>query len=337
MSSAQLPRAVFAMDPVHLPLLFPAPLMARLQRTARIDPAVVVRDFASPETASVLETADVLITGWGCPRLGADAAAAAPRLSAVLHAAGSVRTLVGDTLWERGVTVSSAVAGNALPVAEYSLAMILLAGKDAFAHREHFRAARTPPVPEHLMATGNFGRRVGVIGASRVGRRLLELLRPHDFEVLLYDPYVTAADAAALGAELLPLDDLLRRSDIVTLHAPDIPETRHMLDRGRLALIRDGAVLINTSRGALVDHEALTDELVGGRLHAILDVTEPEPLPAGSPLYTLPNVFLTPHIAGSLGNELERLGRIVVGELERMAAGLSPEHEVRRADLVRVA
>lgn len=96
-------------------------------------------------------------------------------------------------------------------------------------------------------------------------------------------------------------------------------------------------MLINTSRGALVDPDALTDELVSGRLRAVLDVTEPEPLPAGSPLYRLPNVFLTPHIAGSLGNELERLGRIVVEELERVVTGVGLEHEVRYADMARVA
>jgi phosphoglycerate dehydrogenase-like enzyme len=170
-----------------------------------------------------------------------------------------------------------------------------------------------------------------------VGRRLLELLRPFEFEILLYDPYVDAVEAAALGARAVSLEELLRGSDIVSLHAPDTPETQHMVDRAGLALMRDGGVLINTSRGALVDHDALTDELVSGRLSAILDVTEPEPLPAESPLHALPNVFLTPHIAGSLGNELERLGRIVVEELERLAQGLPPAHEVRHADLTRVA
>ena len=117
------------------------------------------------------------------------------------------------------------------------------------------------------------------------------------------------------------------------MHAPDIPETYRMLGRERLALIPDGGVLINTSRGALVDPDALTDELVGGRISAVLDVTEPEPLPADSPLYHLPNVFLTPHIAGSLGNELARLGGTVVEELERLATGLPPAHGVRRAAL----
>jgi phosphoglycerate dehydrogenase-like enzyme len=325
------------MDPVHLPRLFPDPLMARLRRTAELDPALVVRDFADPAAAGTLARADVLITGWGCPRLDERALSAVPGLRAVLHAAGSVRSLVGDALWQRGVTVSSAVTANALPVAEYTLAMILLTGKDAFGHRERYRAGHAFPSPAETAAIGNLGRRVGVIGASRVGRRLLELLRPYDFEVLLYDPYVDAAEAAALGARQVALEELLRGSDVVTLHAPDIPETHHMLDRGALALIRDGGVLINTSRGALVDQDALVDELVSGRLSAVLDVTDPEPLPADSPLHTLPNVFLTPHIAGSLGNELARLGRIVVEELERLAQGLPPAHRVRHADLARVA
>ncbi|MEU0068357.1 hydroxyacid dehydrogenase [Streptomyces sp. NPDC006332] len=337
MPSPQPPRAVFAMDPVHLPLLFPPPLMTRLAKAAELDPALVIRDFADPAAADALADAEVLITGWGCPRLDTGVLATAPRLRTVLHAAGSVRSLVGEALWARGITVSSAVTGNALPVAEYTLAMILLAGKDTFTHRERFRADHTYPRPAETASIGNVGRRIGVIGASRVGRRLLELLRPFDFSVLLHDPYVSPAEAAALGAELLPLEDLLAQSDIVSLHAPDIPETYRMLDAGRLALIRDGGVLVNTSRGALIDPDALTGELVSGRLHAILDVTEPEPLPADSPLYRLPNVFLTPHIAGSLGNELERLGRIVVEELERLVAGLPPAHEVRHSDLARVA
>jgi len=337
MPSPQSPRAVFAMDPVHLPLLFPPPLMTRLSEAVVLDPALVVQDFTDPVAADALARAEVLITGWGCPRLDEGVLAAVPRLRTVLHAAGSVRSLVGEAVWDHGVTVSSAVTGNALPVAEYTLAMILLSGKDTFDHRERFRATHAYPSPTETAATGNVGRRIGVIGASRVGRRLLELLKPFDFTVLLHDPYVSAAEATALGAELLSLDDLLRHSDIVSLHAPDIPETYRMLDAARLGLIRDGGVLINTSRGALVDPDALTDELVSGRLHAILDVTEPEPLPAGSPLYRLPNVFLTPHIAGSLGNELGRLGEIVVEELERLTSGRQLAHEVRHADLARVA
>jgi phosphoglycerate dehydrogenase-like enzyme len=337
MPQAPLPQAVFAMDPVHLPRLFPPRALRRVEQLVRIDTQLVVRDLADPAAEAALSGAEVLITGWGCPALGAEALAAAPGLRAVLHAAGSVRQLIGDALWERGVVVSSAAAANALPVAEYTLAVILLAGKDAFGIRERFRAGHAHLSPAETAHLGNVGRRVGVIGASRVGRRVLELLRPFDLRVSLYDPYVSEAEAAALGVELLPLDDLLCNSDIVSLHAPDIPATQRMLDRARLALIPDGGVLVNTSRGALVDSVALTDELVSGRIGAVLDVTEPEPLPAESPLYRLPNVFLTPHIAGSLGNELERLGGTVAEELERYAAGLPLAHQVLRADLARVA
>ncbi|BBC29656.1 putative glycerate dehydrogenase [Streptomyces graminofaciens] len=328
-----LPSAVFAMDPMHLPELFPSPLMTRLRQLVTVDPGLVVQDFTDPAAVRALARAEVLITGWGCPHLGADVLAAAPRLRTVLHAAGSVRSLIGDAVWERGVTVSSAVRANALPVAEYTLAAILFAGKDAFGLRERFRTEHAYPAPDEYLAVGNLGRRVGIIGASRVGRRVLELLRPFDLSAGLYDPYVDEAEATALGAVSLSLDELLRTSDVVSVHAPDTPETHRMLSRERLALIPDGGVLINTSRGALVDPEALTDELVGGRISAVLDVTEPEPLPADSPLYRLPNVFLTPHIAGSLGNELARLGGTVVEELERLAAGLPLSHGVRRGEL----
>ncbi|WP_425246970.1 hydroxyacid dehydrogenase [Streptomyces sp. NEAU-NA10] len=289
--------------------------------------------WTSVLVAEALGRAEVLVTGWGCPHLGAETLAAAPRLRAVLHADGSVRHLVGEPFWERGLTLSSAVQANALPVAEYTLAMILLAGKDAFGLRERFRAEHGHPAPTEYAGVGNLGRRVGLIGASRVGRRVLELLRPLDLAVSLYDPYVEAGEAAELGAVPLDLDELLSTSDIVSVHAPDIPQTHRMLNRERLALIPDGGVLINTSRGALIDHTALTDELVSGRLSAILGVTDLEPLPSNSPLSRLPNVFLTPHIVGSLGNEPARLGGTVVTELERMATGLPPAHPVHRAEL----
>ena len=329
------PAALFAMSPENLPRLFPPRLLDRLSDRVRIDTGLVLDGFDRPEAADALATAEFLITGWGCPPIDQRVLDAAPRLRAVLHAAGSVRFMIAHSCWDRGLLVSSAAAANAIPVAEYTLAAILLAGKNAFRLRDSLSDERLDPHADQT--AGNYRRRIGVIGASRVGRRLLELLRPFDLAISLSDPYVEPAEAAELGVALLPLDDLLRDSDIVTLHAPDLPQTYRMLDRRRLALIRDGATLINTSRGALIDPDALTDELVSGRLNAVLDVTEPEPLPADSPLHRLPNVFLTPHIAGSLGNELERLGSTVVDEVARLVDGLPLRHEVLEADLDRVA
>jgi phosphoglycerate dehydrogenase-like enzyme len=175
------------------------------------------------------------------------------------------------------------------------------------------------------------------VSASKIGRRVLELLRPFDFTVLLHDPYVDEAEAAALGARLVEIDELVARADVVSVHAPDLPETEHLINAERLALMRDGTVVVNTSRGRLVDTDALTDELLNGRLSAVIDVTHPEPLPAHSPLYDLPNVFLTPHVAGSHGNELSRMGLFMVEEAERYVAGEPLLHRVDPETLGRQA
>ena len=159
----------------------------------------------------------------------------------------------------------------------------------------------------------------------------MELLGEYDLELVISDPFLSAAEAAALGARKVELDELCSVSDIVSLHAPELPETRHLLDERRLRLIRDGATVINTARGSLAGTEALTRHLESGRLNAVLDVVDPVPEP-GSRLFTLPNVFLTPHVAGSFGNELHRLGDHAVAELERyVASGLfaDPRHRTR--------
>ncbi|KOV83591.1 MULTISPECIES: hydroxyacid dehydrogenase [unclassified Streptomyces] len=331
------PQALFAMTARNTPLVFPPELLARLRACVEIDPALVAHDFTGARVREVLARTEILITGWGCPRLDAAVLDAAPKLRAVLHAAGSVKGFTTPEVWQRGIAVSSAAAANAVPVAEYTLAVILLTGKDVFALRDRLRDRRAFPYGDVLPGIGNHGRRVGIVGASRIGRRLLELLRPYDLAVTLADPYVDAAEAARLGVPLLPLDELLRTSDIVTLHAPQTAETRHLIGARELALMPTGSVLVNTARGALVDHEALIAELRAGRLSAVLDVTDPEPLPADSPLYDLPNAFVTPHLAGSQGNEVARLGRVVVEEAERLSAGEGLRYPVDPAELGRTA
>lgn len=331
------PLALFAMTSENVPQVFPPEVLARLRESVEIDPALVAEDFSDPRVREVLAATEVLVTGWGCPRIDRAVLDAAPRLRAILHSAGSVKGFVTPEVWERGIVVSTAADANAVPVAEYTLAMILLAGKDVLNHRERLRTERVSPGWGFVPGIGNHGRRVGVIGASRIGRRVIELLRPFDLRVSLTDPYVDEAGAAALGVPLLPLDELLRTCDIVTVHAPDTPETHRLLDRRALALMPDGAVLVNTARGALVDHDALVDELRTGRLSAILDVTDPEPLPADSPLLDLPNAFVTPHLAGSQGNEVARLGLAVTQEAERIAAGAEPAYALDRSVLERTA
>jgi phosphoglycerate dehydrogenase-like enzyme len=225
-----------------------------------------------------------------------------------------------------------------VPVAEYTVAAILLAGKRLFRLQRRYAELRAFRLwAEEVPDPSNYRKVVGVVGASRVGRRVLELLGPFDLLLLLCDPTLDPAEARGLGAEPVELDELLRRSDVVTLHAPALPETHYLLDARRLALLRDGAVLVNTARGALVDPEALVRELVAGRIDAVLDVTEPEVLPPDSPLYELPNVFLTPHVAGALGSERARLVELALDEIARFVRGEPLQHEVRLEDWDRIA
>ncbi|ROO85088.1 phosphoglycerate dehydrogenase-like enzyme [Actinocorallia herbida] len=328
-------RAKLAMSRAVKESLFRPAAAHRLTQLADIDPDEVIEDFAD---ARDLDSVDVLITGWGCPPLEHDVLERAPRLRAVIHTAGSVKHHITDACWERGIAVSSAAAANAVPVAEFTLAAILFAHKRVWQTSALYRRHRAfLPWTDHFPGVGNYRRTVGIVGASRIGRRVLDLLRPFDFEVLVADPYLDEAEAKSLGATLADLDTLIAASDTVSLHAPDLPETHQMIDRRRLGLLRDGATLINTARGALVDTEALTGELASGRIYAVLDVSCPEPLPPESDLYELPGVLLTPHIAGSLGNELERLAEHSLDELARLASGAPFAHAVQPGQLTRSA
>lgn len=332
------PTVVLAMVPMFTAGQFTAAHFARLEAVADLPDRQPLTDLGDARATALLAGADVLLTGWGCPLLDEAALARAPRLRAIVHAAGTVKPHVGEACWDRGLLVSSAAAANAVPVAEYTLAAILFANKRVFRLQRRYRALREYRLwPREAPGLGNYRKVVGLIGASQVGRKVLELLRPFDFELLLHDPYVGADEAAALGARWLELDALLAAADVVSLHAPALPATHNLLDRRRLALLRDGAVLINTARGWLVDGEALTAELVSGRIEAVIDTTEPEVLPPDSPLYDLDNVFLTPHIAGALGHETQRLADHAVAEIERFARGQPFATPVRREELERLA
>nr|WP_203645890.1 hydroxyacid dehydrogenase [Streptomyces sp. SID14478] len=328
------------MDSAVLDDVFPPAVRARLEETADIQPPRVVREFSSPQARAALAECEVLLTGWGCPAIDTAVLDRAPRLRAVIHAAGTVKTFLSRDAYARGIAVSSAAAANAVPVAEFTLAAIILGAKRAFPLSHLFRTRRTHRTGADLDRhhwLGTHGITVGIIGASRIGRRVAELLRAIDAEVLLYDPYVGDAEAALLGATRTDLDTLVATSDVVSVHAPDTEETRHLLDARRLGMMRPGALLVNTARGPLVDTAALTEHLVSGRIDAVLDVTDPEPLPADHPLWGLPNVFITPHMAGAQGNEVGRLGALAVDELARYARGLPLNHPVLLDDLERIA
>lgn len=317
------PRLALAMRQEGTRFVMPAEQFERIAELCDVlDPEPLER-FDDDRAWALLAEIDILITGWGCPAIDADILATAPHLRLIAHAAGSVKGFISPLVLDRGIRLTHAAIANALPVAEFTLAVILLANKHVDRFARLYRQDRNRDRVKELadQPIGNLGAVVGLVSASRIGRRVIELLKPFDLELLLHDPFVSVGEAQALGVRNVPLDELMARADIVSLHAPSIPSTRHMIDAPKLALMRDDTTLINTARGAIVDHAALEKELVSGRIKAVIDVTEPEVLPATSPLYDLPNVLLTPHIAGAVGHERRRLGEIAISEVMRYLRG----------------
>lgn len=316
---------------------------ARLNAVTDILPGFPFTDFDSAAGAKALKEADILLAAWGTPSLTKERLSRAPKLKMLAYAASSVRVVAPKEFWDTSdILVTTAASAMALPVAEFTYAAIILSGKDMFRLRDEHRAER---------GTGGFGsrrgmnqpwlgnhrRKVGIVGASRIGRLVIDLLKSGTFDIAVYDPYLSADEAAALGATKMELHPLLAWSDVVSLHAPILPETHHMIGARELALMPDHAIFINTARGWLVDHAALLSEAQSGRLRILIDTPEPEPLPVDSPFYDLPNVVLTPHIAGALGNELRALADVAITEIERFIAGLSPLYPVHKQDMERMA
>jgi phosphoglycerate dehydrogenase-like enzyme len=315
-----------ALRPTHL---------AALAEVADLLAPEAVQALPEDRAAAVLADADVLLGHWGCLVVDEALLERAPRLRMLAYAAGTLRDTVSPAAFDR-LLVTSGAAANAVPVAEYTVAAILWANKAAFVERERLRGAALPDLPRRH-PVGNWGKRIGLVGASHVGRAVVELLRPYRCTVVVADPYLDAAGAEALGVERVDLEELLATSDVVSLHAPALPETERMIGAAELARMMNGATLVNTARGVLVDHDALVAELRTGRITAVLDVTDPEPLPPDHPLLALPTCVVTPHLAGSQGSELARQAELVIEEIRRFAAGEPPLHPVSAADMERVA
>ncbi len=281
------------------------------------------------ESPEVLNDVEIILSAWGGPKMDADFLTHTPRLKAVFYAAGSIRNIVTDAFWDRDITICSAWAANGVPVAEYTLSQILWALKLGHLFSRGIRERRTwgkwLPVP------GAYNSTVGLISLGMIGRLVAKLLTHFDVNVVAYDPFATPESAAELGVELLELDEVFRRSAVVSLHTPNLPETRRMIRGRHLELMPENSTLINTARGAVIDEPEMIAVLEKRQdLQAVLDVTSPEPPEGGSPLYSLCNVTLTPHIAGSMDMECHRMGNFMLQEVQRYLTGKELKWQVTR-------
>ena len=269
---------------------------------------------------------DVIFSTWGMLRLDPSDLKRLPALKCVFYAAGSVKGFAAPFL-QNHVRVVSAWRANGLPVAEYTVAHILLACSGYFENQRTYRQVKEGRGV--YVGPGSYGERVGILGAGTIGRRVIELLRPYDLECLLFDPFLSDADAGALGVRKAGLEDIFRECLVVSNHLPLLPGTQQMIGGNLFEVMREHSTFINTGRGGTVDEAALIRVFTERPcLTAVLDVTSKEPPGRGSPLFELPNIQLTSHIAGSKGNELCRMAETCVHNFERFLRHEPMEDEV---------
>lgn len=276
-----------------------------------------------------IKEAEACITGWGSIPLDDELLSEARKLKILFHTAGTVRNLRYDKAARRKLRMTSNAATNAIQVAEFILGIILSGLKGVYQYQERFhRRGKAAWNRDVSISPGYYGTIIGIIGLGHIGNKLLKLLEDFEFKVLVYSNHLSISEANRLNVKKVSLDDVMSQSNAVVLCAPDLPQNRHMINAQRLALMKDNALFINVARGALVDEAALVNELRRGRITAFLDVTDPEPPEEEHPFYALPNCILTPHVAGSFGNECYRLGKATLDEVKRYFKGEPLENEL---------
>jgi phosphoglycerate dehydrogenase-like enzyme len=270
--------------------------------------------------AAGLAEVEVIFATWGMIRFEERHFRAMPKLKAVFYAAGNVKAFA-EPLVRHGVILVSAWEANAIPVAEMCLSQILLSLRGYFRSVRRYRELKTHE-SKKFPRTGVNGETVGMIGMGKIGTRLTWLLRDYPLKVIAHDPFLTVERAAALGVERVTLEQVFERALVVCNHIPDLPATQGALAGRYFRAMRDGATFINTGRGAQVVEADLAGVLrARPDLTALVDVTWPEPPPPDSALWALPNLIVSPHIGGTIGDEVVRLADLVIGQFEAWAAG----------------
>lgn len=324
------PRIWYLPTPSHTTGVFKDETYRRLLSGFDVVENETGRALTAAEVEQRISGFDGVVTGWGVLPISGAALERADNLKIVVHSAGSVKYLftpemVASQLMPRGIRVVSARGAIALNVAEHAVGALIMMSRRWVHDALNIRQRGMWRDPEKNWSNQFLrGAVVGIVSASMVGREVIRLLQPFNVRILVYDPYLGDWDAGRMNVERVELNTLFEQADMVTVHAPSIPETDRMIGAEQLRLLRDDGVLVNTSRGSVLDHDALFEETKTGRIQVQLDVTTPEPLPPDHRLRALPNVVITPHSSGSGAYGHLQIGEITLAALEHFFSGKEP-------------
>jgi len=318
----------------HMEYVFTEPALNTLKQNFNVEFNDISRDYTSDEVATRIRGFDALITGWGSPVLTSEVFENSDILKIIVHSAGSVKYMLSSDVIQRfiiprKICVCNAPGAIACNVAETTLGLLIMMSHRLFEYAESIKKKalwRDPSIPREVKTVN--GSTIGIVGVSTVGKEVIRLLRPFDASILVYDPYLPDSEAKRLRVKKTSLENLFSQSDIVTIHAPLTDETYHMINGNLLKLLRDEAILVNTSRGKVIDQEALIKETKTRRILVCLDVMDSEPLPPDSPIRGLKNVFITPHIAGMGEYGIKKIGEVTLQALVDFFAGRKVKNKV---------
>lgn len=285
---------------------------------------------------NLLKDVDVILGGWLLPRFGNELLEAAPNLKAIFYSGGTVKGFVTDEFIDRGIIVTNAQDQNGTPVAEFCLGAILLSTKQTWRNARQINSSGKWQRGGEII--GNYKSTVGIVSLGTIGLKTLNLLKHFEFEIKVQCPFLSEQEALRIGVKKATLEEIFQTSDVISLHTPNLPETQGMIKGSHFRSMKPGATFINTARGAVVNQPEMVAALKERPdINAILDVLDPEPPPVNDELLTLPNAFITPHIAGSQGNECRRLGQTAIDELRRFTKGEDLANLVLLSELHRTA
>ena len=340
MSMTAKPKAVLTGNRWSLEQVYPDPLVEEISGSVEwiCDPLVSgINDDGGSFNHVIPPETEYIFGTWGMPLLDKRVLDGLPALKGVFYAAGSVKNFVTDDLWERGIRVFSAARANAVPVAEFTVAQIILGLKNMY-HLRVNPKSRWKAFEGSKAQIHGFRSRVGLVSYGIIARMVRRLLRSYDHEVWLYDPFMKPGEAESEEVRLCSLEDIFKQCQVVSLHTPLLDETVNMIRGHHLYSMAPNGVFINTARGAIV-HRPEMVEVLRKRpdLTAVLDVLYPEPPSPDDPILSLPNAWVTPHIAGSMGRECARMAAYIHEAFRDYRAGKATVLEVTKADMDHIA
>lgn len=327
-------KAVFLLERENFERIYSKKTIEKI--SSKVD---ILGCFESIDVKEDLSDVEVVFSGWGSVPIDEKALSRIPKLKLVLYGAGSIKKVQTDYMWDKGVRISSAALANAVPVAQYSLSLIQLLLKDFFKLSTLSKDKRKNKMDVHKLTKGFYNRNIGIISYSKVGKKLIENLQNiSNNNIYVYDPYYDGKYFEERGLTKASLKEIFSKCDVISLHSPLVKDTEYMLGYEHFSLMKENAAFINTARGKIIKTDELIEVFSERKdLTAVLDVTDPEPLNERSALYDMENVILTPHIAGSLGNETHLMGEYMYEELDRFLKGDDLKYEITRHAFERMA